>query len=70
MPEQSSATEEVRLKNLAALRSLSSTDYVLGKTLAATRSAVVFSPVIASFSFVNGLIAERYFNKAGQSRGQ
>ena len=53
---------------LAALRAMSSTEYVFGSTAGALSASVVFSPVVASFAFVNGILGERYFKE--RTRGQ
>lgn len=53
---------------LVALRAMGSTEYVLGSTAGALSASVVFSPVVASFAFVNGILHERYFKEG--ARGQ
>ena len=53
---------------LAALRTMSSTEYVFGSIAGALSASVVYSPIVASVSFVNGVLFERYFRDG--SRGQ
>lgn len=59
-----------RARSLAALRGMSSPQYVLNSTGGALAASIVFSPVVASFAFVSGILSERYFNRDGQARGQ